>query len=38
MKKLAGSGGGSFLQVNTDEDPTELLAEEIKLRSAFSTW
>ncbi len=33
MKKLAGSGGGSFLQVNTDEDPTELLAEEIKLRS-----
>lgn len=33
MKKLAGSGGGSFLQVNTNEDPTELLAEEIKLRS-----
>lgn len=33
MKKLASSGGGSFLQVNTDEDPTELLAEEIKLRS-----
>lgn len=33
MKKLANLGGGSFLQVNTNEDPTELLAEEIKLRS-----
>lgn len=33
MKKLADLGEGSFLKVKTNEDPTELLAEEIKLRS-----
>ncbi|MCF8462254.1 MAG: DUF1573 domain-containing protein [Flavobacteriales bacterium] len=33
MKKLADLGEGSFLQVRDNEDPTELLAEEIKLRS-----
>lgn len=35
MKKLAKLGEGSFLQVKTNEDPTELLAEEIKNRSRF---
>ncbi len=35
MKKLAGLGAGSFLQVKENEDPTELLAEEIKNRSRF---
>jgi len=33
MKKLAAMGDGSFLQVKNKEDPTELLAEEIKNRS-----
>ena len=33
MKKLANLGEGSFLQVKNNEDPTELLAEEIKNRS-----
>ncbi|MCB9185759.1 MAG: DUF1573 domain-containing protein [Flavobacteriales bacterium] len=33
MKRLSDLGGGSFLQVKTNEDPTELLADEIKLRS-----
>lgn len=33
MRKLANLGGGSFLQVDSDQDPTELLADEIKLRS-----
>jgi len=33
MNKLADLGEGSFLQVKDNEDPTELLAEEIKLRS-----
>ena len=33
MKRLADLGEGSFLQVKTNEDPTELLAEEIKSRS-----
>ncbi len=33
MRKLAKEGNGNFLQVNKDEDPTELLAEEIKQRS-----
>ncbi|MFT6028084.1 MAG: Ca-activated chloride channel family protein, partial [Bacteroidia bacterium] len=33
MKKLAGLGEGSFLQVKNNEDPTEVLAEEIKSRS-----
>ncbi len=33
MKKLADLGEGSFLQVRDNENPTELLAEEIKLRS-----
>lgn len=33
MKKLANMGQGSFLQVKDNEDPTELLAEEIKTRS-----
>ncbi len=33
MKKLASLGSGSFLQVKENEDPTELLAEEIKNRS-----
>lgn len=37
MKKLASLGNGNFLQVQSNEDPTEQLAEEIKLRSAFST-
>lgn len=34
MKKLADLGEGNFLQVKTNEDPTELLAEEIKARSS----
>ena len=33
MKKLATLGEGNFLQVKNNEDPTELLAEEIKNRS-----
>lgn len=33
MKKLANLGAGNFMQISNDEDPTELLAEEIKLRS-----
>ncbi|TNF29350.1 MAG: VWA domain-containing protein, partial [Bacteroidetes bacterium] len=33
MRKLANLGDGSFMQVDKDQDPTELLAEEIKLRS-----
>lgn len=33
MKRLADLGAGSFLQVKGNEDPTDLLAEEIKLRS-----
>ena len=33
MKKLANLGEGNFLQVKDNEDPTELLAEEIKNRS-----
>ena len=33
MNKLADLGDGSFLQVKDNEDPTDLLAEEIKLRS-----
>jgi secreted protein with Ig-like and vWFA domain len=33
MKKLANTGGGSFLQIESNEDPTEVLTEEIKLRS-----
>lgn len=33
MRKLSDLGEGSFLQVKTNEDPTELLADEIKLRS-----
>lgn len=33
MRKLANLGGGSFLQVDKHQDPTELLADEIKLRS-----
>ncbi|MCF8275745.1 MAG: DUF1573 domain-containing protein [Flavobacteriales bacterium] len=33
MNKLAEMGDGNFLQVRDDEDPTELLAEEIKNRS-----
>ncbi|MFC2176339.1 DUF1573 domain-containing protein [Bacteroidota bacterium] len=33
MKKLAKEGNGSFMQISKDEDPTELLAEEIKMRS-----
>lgn len=33
MRKLANLGGGNFLQVDKDQDPTELLADEIKLRS-----
>ena len=33
MKKLSNLGEGNFLQVKDNEDPTELLAEEIKNRS-----
>lgn len=33
MKRLAKEGDGSFMQINKNEDPTELLAEEIKNRS-----
>lgn len=33
MKRLANLGEGSFLQVSSGQDPTELLADEIKLRS-----
>lgn len=33
MRKLAREGNGSFMQVNKGQDPTELLAEEIKNRS-----
>lgn len=33
MKKLANLGDGNFLQVKNNENPTELLAEEIKNRS-----
>jgi Ca-activated chloride channel family protein len=33
MRKLAKEGNGSFLQINEGENPTELLAEEIKNRS-----
>jgi Ca-activated chloride channel family protein len=36
MRKLANLGGGNFLQVKNNEDPTELLAEEIKNRSRIS--
>ena len=36
MKKLANLGEGNFLQVKDNEDPTELLAEEIKNRSRIS--
>jgi Mg-chelatase subunit ChlD len=36
MKKLANLGEGNFLQVKNNEDPTELLAEEIKNRSRIS--
>lgn len=33
MRKLAKEGNGSFMQINKGENPTELLAEEIKSRS-----
>lgn len=33
MRRLADLGEGSFLRVKNNEDPTELLADEIKLRS-----
>ncbi len=33
MKKMAKAGEGNFLQIKGGEDPTELLAEEIKMRS-----
>jgi Mg-chelatase subunit ChlD len=33
MKRMAKAGEGSFLQISGGEDPTELLAEEIKMRS-----
>lgn len=33
MKRLANEGDGSFMQINKNQDPTELLAEEIKNRS-----
>ena len=33
MRRLAKLGEGSFLQVSSGQDPTELLADEIKLRS-----
>ena len=33
MKKMAKAGEGSFLQISGGEDPTELLADEIKMRS-----
>jgi len=33
MRKLTKEGNGSFLQVNKNQDPTGLLAEEIKTRS-----
>lgn len=33
MKKMAKYGNGSFLLINKGEDPTELLSDEIKLRS-----
>ena len=33
MKRMAKAGEGSFLQIGGGEDPTELLAEEIKMRS-----
>lgn len=35
MRKLAKQGEGNFLQINKGEDPTELLADEIKNRSAI---
>ena len=34
MRRLAKEGNGSFLQINKGENPTELLADEIKLRSS----
>ena len=33
MKKMAKFGNGSFLLIDKGQDPTELLADEIKLRS-----
>lgn len=33
MRKLAKEGNGSFMQINKGENPTELLADEIKNRS-----
>ncbi|MFT4526170.1 MAG: Mg-chelatase subunit ChlD [Bacteroidia bacterium] len=33
MKKMAKAGEGSFIQIGRGDDPTELLADEIKLRS-----
>ncbi len=33
MRKLAKEGDGSFMQISKNEDPTELLADEIKNRS-----
>ena len=33
MKKMAKVGEGSFLQIKGNEDPTDLLADEIKMRS-----
>lgn len=33
MRRLAKEGDGTFMQINRNEDPTELLAEEIKTRS-----
>ncbi len=33
MRKLAKEGNGSFMQINQGENPTELLADEIKFRS-----
>lgn len=35
MRRLAKEGEGNFLQINKGEDPTELLADEIKNRSAI---
>jgi Ca-activated chloride channel family protein len=33
MRKLTKEGNGSFMQISKGENPTELLAEEIKNRS-----
>jgi Ca-activated chloride channel family protein len=33
MRKLAKEGNGSFMQINKGDNPTELLADEIKNRS-----